>query len=62
MRNSLFAKSFARKGERWGTLDKAPRLSIRIVILILPSDTIFGDDMSCICFDHSNRETAMLPT
>ena len=39
MRNSLFAKSFARKGERWGTLDKAPRLSIRIVILILPSDT-----------------------
>ena len=29
-------------------IDKAPRLSIRIVILILPSDTLFGD---CICFD-----------
>ena len=43
-------------------VDKAPRLSIRIVIWILPSDadTLFGDDFYCICFDHPNRETAML--
>ena len=42
-------------------VDKAIRLSIRIVIWILPSDTsLFGDDLSCICFDHPNRETAML--
>ena len=27
---------------------------------ILPSDTLFGDDLYCICFDHPNRETAML--
>ena len=40
-------------------VDKAPCLSIRIVILILPSDTLFGDDLYCICFDHP-RETAML--
>ena len=33
-------------------LDKVPRLSIIIVILILPSDTLFGDDLYCICFDH----------
>ena len=39
-------------------LDKAPPLSIRIVILILPSDTPFGDVLYCICFDHTNRETA----
>ena len=38
-------------------IDKVPRLSIRKVILILPSDTLFDDD--CICFDHSNGETAM---
>ena len=38
-------------------IDKAPRLSIRIVILILPSDTLFGD---CICFDHPNSETAKI--
>ena len=45
-------------------LDKAPPLSIRIVILILPSDTdsLFGDDLYCICFDYPNRETAMLST
>ena len=41
-------------------LDKAPRLSIKIDILILPSDTPFGDVLYCICFDHTNRETAML--
>ena len=35
---------------------------VRIVILILPSDTLilFGDVLYCICFDHPNRETAML--
>ena len=22
--------------------------------------SLFGDDLSCICFDHPNRETAML--
>ena len=22
-------------------------------------DTLFGDDLYCICFDHPNRETAM---
>ena len=44
------------------SLDKAPRLSIRIVIWILPSDTLFGDDLYSICFDHPNRETAMLCT
>ena len=26
----------------------------------MPSDTLFGDDLNCICFDHPNRETAML--
>ena len=41
-------------------VDKAPRLSIRIVIWILPSDT--GDDLYNICFDYPNRETAMLST
>ena len=45
---------------RPSTLDKAPRLSIRIVSWILPSDT--GDDLYCICFDHPNRDTAMLST
>ena len=29
---------------------------------ILPSHTLFGDDLNCICFDHPNRETAMLST
>ena len=37
---------------------QGPSLSIRIVILILPSDTV--DDLYLICFDHPNRETAML--
>ena len=32
----------------------------QLTILILPSDTLFGDDLNCICFDHPNRETAML--
>ena len=41
-------------------LSKAPRLSIRIVILILSSDTLFADDLFCVCFDHPNWETAML--
>ena len=41
-------------------LDNAPRVGI--VILILPSDTLFGDDLYCICFDHPNRETTMLST
>ena len=41
---------------------QGPCLSIRIVIWILPSDTLFGDDLYCICFDHPNRETAMLST
>ena len=41
---------------------QGPHLSIRIGIWILPSDTLFGDDLNCICFDHPNREreTAML--
>ena len=40
----------------------APHLSIRIVILILLSDTgtLFGDHLFCISSDHPNRETAML--
>ena len=41
-------------------LDNAPRVGI--VILILPSDTLFGDDLYCISFDHLNRETTMLST
>ena len=28
----------------------------------MPSDTLFGDDFYCICFDHPTRETAMLST
>ena len=48
-----------REAECWLIqVDRTPRLSIRIVILILPSDT--GDDMYCICFDDPNRETEML--
>ena len=55
-------------GPNWSRLvwhqvsgDKAPRLSTRIVFLILSSDTsLFGDDLYCICFEHPNRETAML--
>ena len=43
---------------------QGPHLSIRIgipkYIWILPSDTLFGDDLNCICFDYPNRETAML--
>ena len=35
-------------------------LSIRIVSLILPSYTLFGDDLFCICSDYPNRETVML--
>ena len=35
-------------------------LSIKVVILILLSDTLFGDDLFCISYDHPNRETAML--
>ena len=41
----------------------APHLSIRIVILILLSDTggtLFGDHLFWISSDHPNRETAML--
>ena len=38
-------------------VDKAPRLSIRIVILIL-----FADNLCCICFNQPNREMAMLPS
>ena len=41
----------------------APHLCIRIVILILPSDTggtLFGDHLFWISSDHPNRETAML--
>ena len=30
------------------------------LIQYMPSDTLFGDDFYCICFDHPNRETAML--
>ena len=52
--------SFSRRQQ--GRVDKAPRPSIKIVIWILPSDTLFGDDLYCICFDHPNRETAMLPS
>ena len=33
---------------------------VSISTLILPSDILFGDDLYCICLDHSNRETAML--
>ena len=33
-----------------------------IVILILPSDTLFGEDFYCICLDHPNREAAVLST
>ena len=43
-------------------LDKAPCLSIRIIFFYpggMPYDTVFGDDLCCICFDHPNRETAM---
>ena len=38
----------------------APRLSIRVVILILPSDTLFGHDLYCFDSDHPKREMAML--
>ena len=41
---------------------QGPHLSIRIGIWILPSDSLFGGDLNCICFDHPNRETAMLST
>ena len=37
-------------------LDKAPRLSIRIVIWILPSDTVFVNSIKI----SANTETAML--
>ena len=40
-----------------GCTRQGPHLSIRIGIWSLPSDT---DDFYCICFDHPNRETAML--
>ena len=33
---------------------EVPRLSIRIVNLILPSDTLFGDGLVWLCFDHPN--------
>ena len=39
-----------------GSLDKAPRLSIRIVIWILPSDTVFVNSIRI----SPNTETAML--
>ena len=39
-----------------GSLDKAPRLSIRIVIWILPSDTVFVNSIKI----SANTETAML--
>ena len=39
-------------------VDKAPRLSIRIVIWILPSDTVFVHSTKI----STNTETAMLPT
>ena len=42
------------------SLNQTKHDSIRIVIWILPSDTLFGDDLYCICFDQPNRETAML--
>ena len=38
------------------SLDKAPRLSIRIVIWILPSDTVFVNSIKI----SANTETAML--
>ena len=41
-----------------GSLDKAPRLSIRIVIWILPSDTVFVNSIKI----SANTETAMLST
>ena len=41
---------------RWWRLDKAPRLSIRIVIWILPSDTVFVNSIKI----SANAETAML--
>ena len=37
-------------------VDKAPRLSIRIVIWILPSDTVFVNSIKI----SANNETAML--
>ena len=40
----------------WVSLDKAPRLSIRIVIWILPSDTVFVNSIKI----SANNETAML--
>ena len=40
----------------WVSLDKAPRLSIRIVIWILPSDTVFVNSIQM----SANTETAML--
>ena len=43
-----------------GFYRQGPHLSIRIVNWILPSDTLFGDDWFCICFDLPSRETAML--
>ena len=41
---------------RWYFLDKAPRLSIRIVIWILLSDTVFVNSIKI----SANTETAML--
>ena len=43
-------------------MDKAPRLSIRAVVLILPSNTPFCDDLFSFSSDQTNRETAMLVT
>ena len=40
----------------WTEVDKAPRLSIRIVIWILPSDTVFVNPIKI----SANTETAML--
>ena len=42
------------KAHKWPSKQGSPRLSIRIVILILPSDILFGDDLYCICFDQPN--------
>ena len=43
--------------KRVPNLDKAPRLSIRIVIWILPSDTVFDNSTK---ISSTNSETTML--
>ena len=40
---------------RQGTLSQ-----YQSIISILPSDTLFGDDLFCISYYHPNKETAML--